>query len=98
MAISLPLARQLPTNALAGINPRAGILRLASLAGQLGILWLVLTAGSILSTSLALPLPGNLTGMLLLLGLLWSRVLPLEVGAGLTTLLVRHLILFFIPL
>ena len=65
---------------------------------QLGILWTVLTAGSLLSSTLRLPLPGNLTGMLLLLAALWSGVLPLEWVADVANLLVKHLMLFFIPL
>ena len=59
---------------------------------QFAILWVVLTAGSLLSTALRLPLPGNLTGMLLLLAALWSGVLPLEWVADLAGLLVMSIL------
>ena len=55
-------------------------------------------AGYAMATTLHLPLPGNLVGMLLLLALLVSGALPLRWIEGSATLLTRHLAFFFIPI
>jgi holin-like protein len=51
-----------------------------------------------MATTLHLPLPGNLVGMLLLLALLATGALPLRWIEGSATLLTRHLAFFFIPI
>ena len=55
-------------------------------------------AGYVLVTLLRIPLPGNVLGMLLLLALLVSGVVPLRWIEGSASLLVRHLAFFFIPI
>jgi holin-like protein len=68
------------------------------IAAQLGALFLVDRAGYAAASLLRLPLPGNLVGMLLLLGLLWTGVVRLEWVQAAATLLTRHLAFFFIPI
>jgi len=72
--------------------------QLATIAGQVALLWFMSRAGHEVVALLHLPLPGNVAGMLLTFAALMSGVLPLrfvEQGAG---LLVRNLPLFFVPL
>lgn len=67
------------------------VLQITLLAGlsQLGF-WLAAAFG--------LPLPGNLVGMLILLGLLASGIVPLKwIDAG-ASLLLAHLAFFFVPI
>jgi holin-like protein len=68
------------------------------IALQVVVLLAISQAGHAVATYLGLPLPGNLLGMLLLLGLLLSgaiRVRWLETSAS---LLLRHLAFFFVPI
>lgn len=100
MSVSLSFPRRAAFTAGASLprELRAHLTTGLRLAGQLGLLWVVLSAGGMLARALALPLPGNLAGMLLLLGLLWTGVIRLEWVHDLASILVRHLMLFFIPL
>ncbi|SDZ55900.1 holin-like protein [Evansella caseinilytica] len=64
---------------------------------QIALLWLLNRIGYLLVEATGAPVPGNVVGMLLLLLLLMTRILPLsfiEKGAG---LLIKHLGFFFIP-
>jgi holin-like protein len=71
------------------------LLRLAFQSALLyGVFWLA----SMLVQVLRLPLPANLIGLLLLLGLLWTGVIKpshLDLASGLVS---RHLSFFFVPL
>ena len=65
---------------------------------QVALLLIVNQAGYAVVTALHLPVPGNLLGMLLLLALLVSGLLPLRsIEAG-ASLLIRHLAFFFVPI
>ena len=55
-------------------------------------------AGYVVVDVLRLPLPGNVLGMLVLLALLASGVVPLRWIDSSASLLVRHLAFFFIPI
>jgi holin-like protein len=55
-------------------------------------------AGYAVATALQLPLPGNLVGMLVLLGLLATGLVRLRWVEASALLLTRHLAFFFIPL
>jgi holin-like protein len=67
-------------------------------AAQCAVLCALFAAGTALAGAVSLPLPGNLLGMLLLLGLLSLGVVrPAHVQDG-SGLLLRHLAFFFIPL
>jgi holin-like protein len=55
-------------------------------------------AGYSVATALQLPLPGNLVGMLFLLGLLATGLVRLKWIEASALLLTRHLAFFFIPL
>ena len=72
---------------------RAGILLLQVLA-----LLLLNQAGYATAAALGLPVPGNLLGMLFLLVLLVSGVVPLRWIEASASLLTRHLAFFFIPI
>ncbi len=95
MAASAPSVSLAEPQLLVVRSAAASVVRLAA---QLALLWLILAGGGALSQALALPLPGNLAGMLLLLALLWSGVIRLSWVQDLSAMLVRHLMLFFVPL
>jgi len=67
---------------------------IAQVAGLLAIN----NTGYAVAGALRLPLPGNLLGMLLLLGLIASGVVPLRWVEGSAALLIRHLGFFFVPI
>jgi holin-like protein len=77
-----------------GIGMRRAIL----LAIQLAALLLISKAGYAAATALSLPVPGNLLGMLLLLGLLASGAVRMRWIEGSAALLLRHLAFFFVPI
>ena len=65
---------------------------------QIGLLAGLSQLGFSLVDRLDLPLPGNLLGMLFLLGLLASGILPLKwIDSG-ASLLLAHLAFFFVPI
>ena len=68
------------------------------IAAQLTALLLINAAGYAVASTLQLPLPGNLLGMLFLFTLLATRVVPLAWVETSAALLVRHLGFFFIPI
>jgi holin-like protein len=71
------------------------LVRLASQAFLLTVIYLV---GMGLATMLKLPLPGNVIGLLLLLGLLASGVIrPAQIDE-LCSFVLKHLTFFFVPL
>ncbi|MEG2506167.1 MAG: CidA/LrgA family protein [Longicatena sp.] len=53
--------------------------------------------GELLSSSLSLPLPGSLVGMLLLFVLLYTNIIKLEQIASFSNFLLGHFPFFFIP-
>jgi holin-like protein len=65
---------------------------------QVAGLLVINKAGYVAVSLLRLPLPGNVLGMLLLLALLGSGVVPLRWIESSASLLVRHLAFFFIPI
>ncbi len=67
------------------------------LVGQFALLVLLFHVGTALVRITALPLPGNLVGMLLLLALLYLGVLRLEQVQDLAVLALKHLNFFFVP-
>jgi len=71
---------------------------MAVLSVQILFLALISKLGYFVAELLSLPLPGNVLGMLFLLVLLWSRVLPLRLIEKGSLLLVQHLALFVIPI
>jgi holin-like protein len=68
------------------------------LAIQVGGLLLISQAGHAAAAALALPVPGNLLGMLLLLGLLVTGAVRTRWIEGSASLLLRHLAFFFVPI
>jgi holin-like protein len=71
---------------------------MAVLSVQILLLVLISKLGYFVAGLLSLPLPGNVLGMLFLLVLLWSGVLPLHLIEKGSLLLVQHLGLFVIPI
>jgi holin-like protein len=69
-----------------------------ALAAQVIGLLALSEAGYVVAGALRLPLPGNLLGMLLLLALLASGLVPLRWVEDSAALLIRHLAFFFIPI
>lgn len=67
------------------------------LAGQFLLLVLLFQAGTTLVQATAVPLPGNLVGMLLLFGLLRLGVVRLDHVQAVAELGLQHLNFFFIP-
>jgi holin-like protein len=68
------------------------------LAGQFALLVLLFHAGTAAAEATGVPLPGNLVGMLLLLGLLRLGVVRPGHVQDLAGLALQHLNFFFIPL
>ena len=64
---------------------------------QGAILWALWMAGNEIVRVSAVPLPGSLVGMLLLLALLWTGVLRIEHVQDLANIGLKHLMFFFIP-
>jgi holin-like protein len=65
---------------------------------QISLLWVIYKSGNFLVGITHLPIPGNVSGMILLFILLLSGIIPIawvEEGAD---LLLKHLAFFFIPL
>jgi holin-like protein len=65
---------------------------------QLSALIAINKAGYLAATALHLPLPGNLVGMLFLLALLRSGLIPQAWIEETSSILTRHLAFFFIPI
>lgn len=74
------------------------IRRTSRIVYQLLILTGLSQFGYWLTGWLALPLPGNVLGMLLLFALLWSGAIPLRLVEDTALLLLRHLAFFFVPI
>lgn len=66
--------------------------------GQLIILWVINELGYLLTKWLAVPIPGNVMGMIILFLLLWSGLLKLAWIQKATSFLLKHLVFFFIPI
>lgn len=71
---------------------------MARLLLQITALLLINQAGYAAAAAFHLPVPGNLLGMLFLLALLATGVLPLRWIEASAALLIRHLAFFFIPI
>lgn len=82
-------------------SPRAGRLRALQSAGiwglQLAGLWGLTIAGTLAARALALPIPGNLAGMILLYLLLSLGIVKIAWFDATGSFLVKHLAFFFIP-
>ncbi len=75
-----------------------GAVRTAALIGlQLAGLWTFNLAGAWIARALELPIPGNLTGMILLYALLSLGIVKIAWLDAAGSLLVKHLAFFFIP-
>ena len=68
------------------------------IGAQLSALIGINKAGYLAATALHLPLPGNLVGMLFLLALLRSGLVPQAWIEETSSILTRHLAFFFIPI
>ena len=65
---------------------------------QLLILLLINQIGFYIVEKTGIPIPGNIIGMMLLFGLLWTKVIPLKWIDKASTVLIKHLAFFFIPI
>ena len=73
-------------------------MRTLSLLAQIAALFVINKLGYLVAGALHLPLPGNLLGMLFLLLLLGTGVVPLRWIEASASLLIRHLAFFFVPI
>lgn len=71
---------------------------LITIAVQIAALLLINSLGYAVTAALHLPLPGNLLGMLFLLALLATGLVPLQWVESSASVLIRHLGFFFIPI
>jgi holin-like protein len=71
---------------------------LITIAVQIAALLLINSLGYAVAAALHLPLPGNLLGMLFLLALLATGLVPLKWVESSASVLIRHLAFFFIPI
>jgi len=69
-----------------------------TIAFQIAALLVLNGVGYALAVALQLPLPGNLLGMLLLLSLLATGLVPLRWVESSASVLIRHLGFFFVPI
>jgi holin-like protein len=81
-----------------GVGQRLGSMRLVRLVCEIAGLWGINKLGYAIVTRLDIPLPGNVTGMLLLFALLSSGIVPPRLFEGSSSLLTRHLPFFFVPI
>lgn len=65
---------------------------------QLFFLWLINEIGYLIVDILEVPIPGNVLGLVILFGLLMSGVVSLKWVEEASSLLIRHLAFFFIPI
>ena len=72
--------------------------KLLIVSAQLSALIGISKAGCLAATALHLPLPGNLVGMLFLFALLRSGLIPQAWIEETSSILMRHLAFFFIPI
>jgi len=63
----------------------------------LGIIFLINYLGNIISEFLPFPFPGPVIGMIILFGLLYSKVLKIDLVEEGANLLIMNLVIFFIP-
>jgi holin-like protein len=91
------LAERAPASLLSSNTPRQAWVGFR-LAGQFSLLIALYYIGTVLVQVSGVPLPGNLVGMLLLLGLLRLGVVRIEQLEEAAALLLQHLNLFFVPL
>lgn len=61
------------------------------------IIFGIYLAGEVISSSLSLPVPGNILGMIILFVLLYTKVVKVENIKNITDFLLNHLAFFFIP-
>lgn len=64
---------------------------------QLGLLLLILWIGQTIQAVFGLSLPGNVLGMMILLLLLLTGIIPLKLVEKASDVLLTHLTFFFIP-
>ena len=65
---------------------------------SLGLIFLCLVAGINLQHLLDISIPGSIIGMLILFGLMASGLVPVEWVRGGATLLIRYMVLLFVPI
>jgi holin-like protein len=66
--------------------------------GQLAVLWAISLLGGYLASLTALPIPGNVLGVVILFSLLCFGVIKVEHVEGTADFLLKHLVFFFIPI
>jgi holin-like protein len=71
---------------------------LIAIVVQVAALFAINQAGYTAAAALRLPVPGNLLGMLFLLALLATGLVPLRWMESSSSVLIRHLAFFFIPI
>ncbi len=64
---------------------------------QLGLILLILWAGQTIQSIFSLSLPGNVLGMIILLLLLLTGILPLNLVEKISDVLLTHLTFLFLP-
>lgn len=64
---------------------------------QFGIILVVCFLGDVLHSALALPVPGNVMGMLLLLFFLLTGIIKLSMIEDVSNFMLKHLSFFFVP-
>ena len=64
---------------------------------QFGIILVVCFMGDVLHNALAMPIPGNVMGMLLLLLFLLTGIIKLSMIEDVSNFMLKHLSFFFVP-
>lgn len=74
------------------------MLRLFQLVWQSALLWAIYRASCWLVDTFAIPLPGNVVGVVALFALLCMGVVKLDHVSYAADFLLRHLVFFFVPI
>ncbi|HEX2913561.1 MAG TPA: CidA/LrgA family protein [Chloroflexia bacterium] len=85
------------------LNPKStstktGFVQFGLIVIQILGLWVINQAGYWLEGAIGLEVPGNVLGLLILFGLLWSGIVRVEWFDLGSSFLTRHLSFFFIPI
>jgi holin-like protein len=85
-------------NFAASASLRARAAGVAKVGVQIAVLWVILALSNSVVARLALRIPGNIVGLVLLVMFLRTGIVKERWVSGGATLLTRHLAFFFIPI
>jgi len=73
------------------------LVKVLKVVGQIILLWIIYWLGNQITLLTGIKIPGNVIGMALLFGLLFSGLIKLEYVEDGASLLLKHMLFFFVP-